>query len=145
MVMGPAEVADNVGLDICHHVAQVLGYGDDQGPKGAALVRDGKLGKKTGEGIYKWRDGKPMKRKMRFETAELETLGLELIAPLIAECRKCVVEGIVRSADHADAGIVFGAGFAPFRGGPMHYGGGTTGVAARDARADRTAVSEALS
>lgn len=140
MVMGPAEVADTVGLEICRHVAQVLGYGDDQGPRGAALVDAGKLGKKTGEGIYKWRDGKPLKRKMRFETAELERLGRELIAPLIAECERCVAEGIVRSADHADAGIVFGTGFAPFRGGPMHYGrGGTAAVAARDTRAGQAA------
>ncbi|MCL2430494.1 MAG: 3-hydroxyacyl-CoA dehydrogenase NAD-binding domain-containing protein, partial [Alphaproteobacteria bacterium] len=121
MVMGPAEVADNVGLDVCHHVAQVLGHGDEQGPKGTALITAGKLGKKTGEGIYRWRNGKPVKNKMRFQAAELERLGQELIAPLLAECEKCVTEGIVASADHADAGIVFGAGFAPFRGGPMHF------------------------
>jgi 3-hydroxyacyl-CoA dehydrogenase / enoyl-CoA hydratase / 3-hydroxybutyryl-CoA epimerase len=144
MVMGPAEVADNVGLDVCHHVAQVLGYAHEQGPKGAELIREGKLGKKTGEGIYKWRDGKPMKKKMHFDTAELERLGLELIAPLIAECEKCVAEGITESADHADAGIVFGTGFAPFRGGPMRYSrGDDAGVAARDTNAEKARASQA--
>lgn len=146
MVMGPAEVADNVGLDVCHHVAQVLGHADDQGPKGLELIREGKLGKKTGEGIYKWRNGKPVKRKMAFEAAELERLGLELVAPLIAECEKCVAEGIVESADHADAGMVFGAGFAPFRGGPMHYSrGNRAGAAAHPANAGQAKVSEAVS
>jgi 3-hydroxyacyl-CoA dehydrogenase/enoyl-CoA hydratase/3-hydroxybutyryl-CoA epimerase len=145
MFMGPAEVADNVGLDVCHHVAQVLGYADDQGPKGAALIREGKLGKKTGEGIYKWRKGKPAKKKMRYETTELERLGLELIAPLVAECKKCVAEGIVKSVDHADAGIVFGTGFAPFRGGPMHYSRGDgAGIAVQDTNADQANVSQAV-
>ncbi len=121
MFMGPAEVADNVGLDVCHHVAQVLGYPEEQGKAALDLVRQGKLGKKSGEGIYKWVKGKPVKRKMRFKPEELEALGRELVAPLIAECEKCVAEGIVESADLADAGIVFGTGFAPFRGGPMNH------------------------
>jgi 3-hydroxyacyl-CoA dehydrogenase/enoyl-CoA hydratase/3-hydroxybutyryl-CoA epimerase len=30
-------------------------------------------------------------------------------------------EGIVADADLIDAGLIFGTGFAPFRGGPMHY------------------------
>ena len=146
MFMGPAEVADNVGLDVCHHVAQVLGYADEQGPKGARLIKEGKLGKKTGEGIYKWRNGKPVKKKMRFKTPELEKLGLELVAPLIAECEKCVAEGIVASADHADAGIVFGTGFAPFRGGPMHYAKGKSSAAApQDANARKAKELEAVS
>jgi 3-hydroxyacyl-CoA dehydrogenase/enoyl-CoA hydratase/3-hydroxybutyryl-CoA epimerase len=121
MMMGPVEVADNVGLDVCMHVAEVLGYSTGEGQEGARLVAEGKLGKKTGEGFYKWRDGKPLKAKVSFPRAELDALARQLIAPLIDECRKCVDEGIVESADHADAGIVFGTGFAAFRGGPMHY------------------------
>jgi 3-hydroxyacyl-CoA dehydrogenase/enoyl-CoA hydratase/3-hydroxybutyryl-CoA epimerase len=121
MMMGPVEVADNVGLDVCMHVAEVLGYSTEEGPEGARLVAAGKLGKKTGEGFYKWKDGKPVKAKVSFPRAELDALARQLVAPLIDECRKCVEEGIVESADHADAGIVFGTGFAPFRGGPMHY------------------------
>jgi 3-hydroxyacyl-CoA dehydrogenase/enoyl-CoA hydratase/3-hydroxybutyryl-CoA epimerase len=145
MVMGPAEVADNVGLDVCHHVAQVLGYADDQGPKGTELIAAGKLGKKSGEGIYKWRNGKPVKNDMRFQTAELERLGLELIAPLLAECHRCVAEGIVDSADHADAGIVFGTGFAPFRGGPMHYSGADkAGAAAHDTSAGKVTAAQSV-
>lgn len=121
MFMGPAEVADNVGLDVLQKVSEVLGYDQDQGPKAKQMIADGKLGKKTGEGIYKWKDDKAVKNKMTFDKADLAQLADEIIQPMIDECRKCVEEGIVESADHADAGVVFGTGFAPFRGGPMHY------------------------
>lgn len=121
MFMGPVEVADNVGLDVCQHVSEVLGYKAEQGPKAAQLVADGKLGKKTGEGFYKWKNGKPVKAKAQFDKAELEEIARKLVEPLIAECQKCVAEGVVESADLADAGVIFGTGFAPFRGGPMHY------------------------
>jgi 3-hydroxyacyl-CoA dehydrogenase/enoyl-CoA hydratase/3-hydroxybutyryl-CoA epimerase len=40
---------------------------------------------------------------------------------LIAECERCRDERVVESADHADAGVIFGTGFAPFRGGPLHF------------------------
>jgi 3-hydroxyacyl-CoA dehydrogenase / enoyl-CoA hydratase / 3-hydroxybutyryl-CoA epimerase len=83
----------------------------------------GKLGKKSGEGFYTWKDGKPVKTETAspFDKAELETLGRELVEPLIAECERCVAEGVVESADMVDAGVIFGTGFAPFRGGPLNY------------------------
>ncbi|MBI1384870.1 MAG: 3-hydroxyacyl-CoA dehydrogenase [Rhizobiales bacterium] len=122
MPMGPLELADQVGLDICMHVGEILGL-ETGGPesKAARLVAAGKLGKKTGEGFYVWKDGKPKKGKIDFETAELQVLGRELIAPLIDECEKCLEEGVVADGDMVDAGVVFGTGFAPFRGGPLHY------------------------
>ena len=58
---------------------------------------------------------------MNFDKAELERLGRELVAPLIAECERVRDEKIVDSADLVDAGVIFGTGFAPFRGGPLHY------------------------
>ena len=60
MPMGPLEVADTVGLDICAHVAETLGMAADptQGKLLRDLVAKGKLGKKTGEGFYVWKDGK---------------------------------------------------------------------------------------
>ena len=44
-----------------------------------------------------------------------------LILALVNECVACLREGIVEDADLIDAGVIFGTGFAPFRGGPLHY------------------------
>lgn len=133
MPMGPIELADTVGLDICAHVAEVLGSPAPTDSALARLVASKKLGKKSGEGFYVWKDGKPEKAKpvgnssdgkdgeKRYSEADLERLGKELVAPLIAECEKCLAEGVVADADHVDAGVIFGTGFAPFRGGPLHY------------------------
>lgn len=120
MPMGPIELADTVGLDVCAHVGRILGL-DGSGSRLAALVSEGKLGKKSGQGFYTWKDGKPVKSEQAFDKAELESLGRELVEPLIRECERCRDEHIVESADMVDAGVIFGTGFAPFRGGPLHY------------------------
>jgi 3-hydroxyacyl-CoA dehydrogenase/enoyl-CoA hydratase/3-hydroxybutyryl-CoA epimerase len=120
MPMGPIELADSVGLDICAHVGKILGF-SAEGSGLEKLVAAGKLGKKTGEGFYVWKDGKPVKETRSFDKAELERLGRELVEPLIAECERVRDEKIVESADLVDAGVIFGTGFAPFRGGPLHY------------------------
>jgi len=120
MPMGPIELADTVGLDVCAHVGRVLSFGDG-GTELDRMVSLGKLGKKTGEGFYVWKDGRPQKAEKTYEKAELERLGRELIEPLIAECERCRDEGVVASADLIDAGVIFGTGFAPFRGGPLHF------------------------
>ncbi|MEM6495739.1 MAG: 3-hydroxyacyl-CoA dehydrogenase NAD-binding domain-containing protein [Pseudomonadota bacterium] len=123
MPMGPIELADTVGLDVCAHVGEIL-KGGIEGSKLMELVAAGKLGKKTGEGFYKWKDGKAQAEKVEASNDELETLGRELVAPLIAECERCRDEGVVASADLVDGGVIFGTGFAPFRGGPLHYAAG---------------------
>jgi 3-hydroxyacyl-CoA dehydrogenase / enoyl-CoA hydratase / 3-hydroxybutyryl-CoA epimerase len=120
MPMGPIELADSVGLDVCAHVAKILGSGSE-GSRLDQLVAAGKLGKKSGEGFYKWTDGKPEKSKTEFSKSELDKLGRELIEPMIVESQKSLDEGVVASADLVDAGMIFGTGFAPFRGGPLHY------------------------
>ncbi|MBU1212058.1 MAG: enoyl-CoA hydratase/isomerase family protein [Alphaproteobacteria bacterium] len=121
MPMGPIELADTVGLDVCAHVGQILGLGNEVA--GARkLVESGKLGKKTGEGYYVWKDGKPVKPDdTRFGNGDLEKLGRELVEPLIQEAQRAVDDGVVESSDLADAGVIFGTGFAPFRGGSLHY------------------------
>jgi 3-hydroxyacyl-CoA dehydrogenase/enoyl-CoA hydratase/3-hydroxybutyryl-CoA epimerase len=121
MPMGPIELADSVGLDICLHVAKILGGGGTEGSRLERLVSSGRLGKKTGEGFYIWKDGKPVRGKSEFSKAELERLGKELVQPIIDESQKALDEGVVASADLVDAGMIFGTGFAPFRGGPLHY------------------------
>ncbi|HWV81520.1 MAG TPA: 3-hydroxyacyl-CoA dehydrogenase NAD-binding domain-containing protein [Hyphomicrobiaceae bacterium] len=134
MPMGPIELADTVGLDICAHVGHILGF-SAEGSRLERLVAAGKLGKKTGEGFYVWKDGKPVKAEKPYDKGELERLGRELVEPLIVECEKSLADGIVESADLVDAGVIFGTGFAPFRGGPLHYraSGGGQATPARQA------------
>jgi len=120
MPMGPIELADTVGLDVCAHVAKILNY-PSAGSALEQLVAAGKLGKKTGEGFYAWQAGKPVRDPRRTDAEEMEELGRDLIQPLISEAQKCLDAGIVENADLVDAGVIFGTGFAPFRGGPLHY------------------------
>ena len=120
MPMGPIELADTVGLDVCAHVGRVLG----NNPEGSALdklVAAGKLGKKSGEGFYMWKGGKPVKGELATTKTALERLGRELVEPLIAQAQRALDEGVVETADLVDAGVIFGTGFAPFRGGPLHF------------------------
>ena len=88
----------------------------------------GSLGKKSGRGFYVWTDGKPMKADKSYPKSELLILGRELVEPLIAEAKRARDEGVVQSADLVDAGVIFGTGFAPFRGGPLHFAASETGA-----------------
>ena len=123
MPMGPVELADTVGLDVCASVGNILKIAPPGGSKLDQMVAAGKLGKKSGEGFYVWKDGKPQKAEPEkpWDKGELERLGRQLVDPLIRECEKVRDEGIVESADLVDAGVIFGTGFAPFRGGPLHF------------------------
>src|SRR5882762_4137553 len=119
MPMGPIELADTVGLDICLAVGKELAGERAEPPrKLAELVAGGNLGKKSGRGFYVWKDGKARKGAARGVTPELTE---KLIAPYLREAQAAVAEGIVASADLADAGLIFATGFAPFRGGPLNY------------------------
>ncbi len=123
MPMGPVELADTVGLDVGLSVMELLG-GEDSAQDAAMLksyVEAGKLGKKSGEGFYKWKKGKPVKQSEASAGINLQSLGEELMAPYFEECEACLDDGIVADSDVLDAGMIFGTGFAPFRGGPMFY------------------------
>ncbi|MFN0304119.1 MAG: 3-hydroxyacyl-CoA dehydrogenase NAD-binding domain-containing protein [Burkholderiales bacterium] len=124
MPMGPIELADVVGLDICLAAGRSIGGNHAEPPaRLAKLVDAKKLGKKSGEGFYRWQNGKAMKTAAR----NIPPRVIErLISPYIAEAKKAVAEGIVSDADLADAGLIFGTGFAPFRGGPLHYAAAQT-------------------
>jgi len=123
MPMGPIELADVVGLDVCRHVAETLARGDVAAQ--AALLDEriarGDLGKKSGEGFYAWEKGKAVRGEVELEPGEREHLVRRLLGPFLAECRAAAADGIVPDDDLLDAGVVFGTGFAPFRGGPLHY------------------------
>ncbi|MBU6485654.1 MAG: 3-hydroxyacyl-CoA dehydrogenase family protein, partial [Betaproteobacteria bacterium] len=118
MPMGPIELADTVGLDICVAVGRMLGSDTDVPRRLAGHVAAGRLGKKTGRGYYAWSEGKPRKQAAGAVPAGLAQ---RLVDPLVAEAQAALAQGIVADADLVDAGAIFGAGFAPFRGGPLHY------------------------
>jgi len=119
MPMGPAELADTVGLDICLHAGKSLAKDATSIPKVlSSNVDAGRLGKKTGQGIYTWVGGKAQKGQSDPYGPELIE---KLIAPYLTEAQRVLDEGIVAEADLVDAGLIFGTGFAPFRGGPLHY------------------------
>ncbi|NDU91697.1 MAG: crotonase [Ferrovum sp.] len=116
MPMGPVELMDTVGLDIVMAAAQQLSAG--AAPASLLQVLDqGRLGKKSGRGFYVWVKGKPIKSAFGAVPAGLAE---RLIAPLTNRTAALVMEGVVADADLADAGVIFGTGFAPFSGGPLH-------------------------
>ncbi|MGH1418289.1 MAG: 3-hydroxyacyl-CoA dehydrogenase NAD-binding domain-containing protein [Hyphomicrobiaceae bacterium] len=121
MPMGPIELADSVGLDVCANVGQILNLSGENA-RLERLVESGRLGKKTGEGFYVWKDGRPDRSDAtQYSASSLEAFGRELVEPIIVEAQKALDENVVPSHDHVDAGVIFGTGFAPFRGGPLHY------------------------
>ncbi len=123
MPMGPIELADTVGLDICVAVGKLLG-GDAAPPRELMKRVDaGELGKKTGQGFYRWTDGKPEKGAAGAVPAGLAD---RLVGPYVAEAKAALADRIVADADLVDAGAIFGTGFAPFRGGPLHYAASRT-------------------
>jgi addiction module HigA family antidote len=122
MPMGPVELADTVGLDVCLSVARILGkeFGMPVPKRLEQMVDSGKLGRKTGEGFYHYEDGKPVKDRSR-ATGVTDELTDRLILPMINEAAACLREKIVEDDEILDGGVIFGTGFAPFRGGPVNY------------------------
>ncbi len=123
MPMGPVELADTVGLDVGMGVIDTL-MGEEAAEDRKVLeemVKAGKLGKKSGEGFYEWKKGKPQRDPSAHEGHDLEELAERLMQPYFDEFRACLSDEVVEDADLLDAGMIFGTGFAPFRGGPLHY------------------------
>lgn len=123
MPMGPLELADTVGLDICLSVGQVLAtkLGGDSPQIIEKMVNQRKLGKKTGEGFYQYKKGKIVRPKYEASNVPLNDIRDRMILRLLNEAVACLREEVVADADLVDVGMVFGTGFAPFRGGPMNY------------------------
>lgn len=123
MPMGPIELADQVGLDVCADVGAVIApkLGVEL-PKGIEpMIAAGKRGRKDGEGFYTYPEGKAVKPPLPDTYVPPPDLEDRLILPLLNEAVACLDEGIVETADLLDAGVIFGTGFAPFRGGPIQH------------------------
>ena len=123
MPMGPVELADTVGLDVCMKVVTMLG--GESTKKEAALLQEkvhaGELGRKSGKGFYVWEKGKPKRADSDSGQYALEEITESLMQPYFEACEAALADGIVEDADVLDAGMIFGTGFAPFRGGPLYY------------------------
>jgi len=123
MPMGPIELADTVGLDVALSVgkelAPFLGLRLPDGIEGKVAL--GKRGKKDGEGFYVWQDGRPQKPDVPRDYHAPDDIEDRMILPMLNEAVACLAEGVVEDADLLDAGVIFGTGFAPFRGGPIQY------------------------
>jgi 3-hydroxyacyl-CoA dehydrogenase/enoyl-CoA hydratase/3-hydroxybutyryl-CoA epimerase len=135
MPLGPIELIDVVGLDVASHVgeiiAQELGRPVTQIARLNELLAAKKFGRKSGAGFYLWRDGKAVKTPA--EGSAPPDLTDRLILVMMNECVACLRERVVESEDLVDAAVLFGTGFAPFRGGPLTYAR-ARGVAAVVAR-----------
>jgi len=118
MPMGPIELVDTVGLDIAMAAGRQLAGGAEAPRCLQEKVEGGQLGKKSGQGFYAWADGKANKAAAGSVPAGLAE---RLLQPLIERVEQLVADGVVADADLADAGVIFGTGFAPFTGGPLNF------------------------
>ena len=132
--VGPVTLLDEVGLDVAEKVAHVMlaAYGDRLQPTAgvAALVKAGRLGRKSGRGFYEYSGGK----KRGVDASAYELLGVHpnggprpaevlqrLVLGILNEAARALGEGVVRSPRDGDIGAIFGFGFPPFRGGPLRH------------------------
>ena len=126
------ELADEVGIDVGYHVAQILQGAYGERMHVAEILKTvyeaGTLGKKSGEGFYIY-TGKRKKVSSNVRgMCENETFTLDddialkrLIYVMINEASRCLEEGVVESASTIDVGMIYGTGFPPFRGGLLRY------------------------
>jgi 3-hydroxyacyl-CoA dehydrogenase/enoyl-CoA hydratase/3-hydroxybutyryl-CoA epimerase len=126
MPMGPIALADTVGLDICLSVAEILSekLNVEVPDRLRELVNAGNLGKKSGKGFYQYKNGKHEKStsgNSENKSTDVTNIKNRLMLRMLNEAQACLREGVISNSDLLDAGVVFGTGFAPFRGGPMHY------------------------
>jgi 3-hydroxyacyl-CoA dehydrogenase / enoyl-CoA hydratase / 3-hydroxybutyryl-CoA epimerase len=136
MPMGPFALMDEVGLDVCMKVLKIFkkAFGDriEIAPLMDKLEKSGKLGKKNGQGFYKYENG----RRGEVDSAIYSTLGLPEpknpytskeciergVFAMVNEASRALIEDkIVETPHEVDLAMIMGTGFAPFRGGLMKY------------------------
>ncbi|MGD0585594.1 MAG: 3-hydroxyacyl-CoA dehydrogenase NAD-binding domain-containing protein [Oryzomonas sp.] len=122
MPMGPVRLADAVGLDVCLSVAKVFSrhYATEVPARLEQLVATGRLGRKSGSGFYEYHTHRDRKTAGGTNRPPAE-IGDRIMLRLLNEAVACWREQVVEDAELLDGGVIFGSGFAPFRGGPMRY------------------------
>ncbi len=125
MPMGPMRLLDEIGLDVAAHVAKTLASAfPDRFPHTDALdkmVNEGHLGKKTGQGFYRYENGKEILPTTHSDLPRHESIQTNLALLISQEAMRCLKEGIARNADDIDLAMVLGTGYPPFRGGPITF------------------------
>lgn len=133
MPMGPIELFDEVGIDVAMKVAKILeNFMADRMAKSEILenmVKDSRLGKKNGKGFYLYNGNKKVydptveKYIQIKEKSHLsyEELSQRMVYPMINEAARCFEDNIVSNPRDLDIGMIFGTGFAPFRGGLLKF------------------------
>ncbi|MFN0079415.1 MAG: 3-hydroxyacyl-CoA dehydrogenase NAD-binding domain-containing protein [Prosthecobacter sp.] len=125
MPMGPMRLLDEIGLDVAAHVAKTLAAAfPDRFPQTDALdklVAAGHLGRKTGQGFYRYANGKEIAPERHSALPHHESIQSKLAVLLSQEAMRCLKEGIARNADDIDLAMVLGTGYPPFRGGPITF------------------------
>ncbi|HVT04626.1 MAG TPA: 3-hydroxyacyl-CoA dehydrogenase NAD-binding domain-containing protein [Thermoanaerobaculia bacterium] len=134
MPMGPLALLDEVGIDIAQKAGQILAeaFSDRIHQSNAieALIKDNRLGKKNGRGIYQWKEGKRQQADAGVhkllgsptrKEAKPEELVERMVLAMVNEGSLVLSERIADSAADVDLSMIMGTGFPPFRGGPMRY------------------------
>ena len=121
MPMGPIELADQIGLDVCLDVGIVLGMPPATKVLLDEKCRTGTIGRKSGSGFYEWDGNRAIRAHQSKDPRVMAAIAKKMLAPMIEECRQAVDENVVDTADSADAGMIFGIGFPGFRGGPLNW------------------------
>lgn len=132
--MGPIELADEIGLDVCHEIAGNLhrAFGDRMAPPPGLgrLLEDGRLGEKSGRGLYRHGGSEPAVDPSAYEVLGVRPngsslgnaeIGARCALRMINEAARCYGEGVLESAEDGDIGAILGVGFPPFLGGPFRY------------------------
>ena len=120
MPMGPIELADQIGLDVCLDAGQPLGMAEAVRQTLEAKIAQNELGRKTGKGFYEWAEKAAIRPRADYDEVSLGALQRRIIAPLIAACQEAVDNGDVSDADFVDAAMIFGMGFPRHKGGPLY-------------------------
>jgi|MEHZ01.5.fsa_nt_MEHZ011385232.1_48 3-hydroxyacyl-CoA dehydrogenase/enoyl-CoA hydratase/3-hydroxybutyryl-CoA epimerase len=123
MPMGPIELSDTVGLDICQAVAEemISAFGGGSSDVLTKHIEKGNLGRKSGQGFYTWKKGKAVKQKASRGSNDIKEISDRMLYMMLNESVQCLAENVVRNPDSLDMGMIFGTGFPPFLGGPMQY------------------------
>ncbi len=137
MPMGPFALYDMVGLDTAMYAGLTMWEAfPDRVPKSPlipALVKAGRLGRKSGKGFFSYENRKKtaepdptledLTRQYKTDALELdhEQITRRLFLPMLLEATRVLEAGIVRNVRDVDLGLIFGLGFPPFKGGLLHW------------------------